>query len=168
MTMRCKYIINWVGIISVLTSVICSLIIENYYLFGVFFVFGVTVLIIGKCIVDETPKYRVFLPAVQLFAAFAAILYGSLEIINKSGLLYSVLLCLGGFSIIIGLKIPRIFIHRLIASPLAMILFFYSYMLAYRVNAISALVSASASVFVILFGIVFSDRNWYAHLMIKK
>ena len=41
-------------------------------------------------------------------------------------------------------------------------------MLAYRVNAISALVSASASVFVILFGIVFSDRNWYAHLMIKK
>lgn len=160
--------IDLVGIISIFASVICSLIINNYYLFGVLYIFGAIVLLIGKCAVNETPKFRIFLPVFQLIIAFVAILYGSVEELNKCGLLYSVYLCCGGLSIIVGLKTPRIFIHRVIASTLSMLMFFAAFLCSYGVNMLSALISGLFSALVILFGIVLSDRNWFSHFMIKK
>jgi len=161
-------VINWLGVIFVIAFSICSLFYENKYLCGIFFVFGTVVLIIGKCTVNETPKYRVFLPTVQLIVALMAILYGSVEELNKCGILYSVFMCLGGLLMIVGLKIPRILFHRIVASPLAMLLFFSAFQFSYRINMFSALVSGIMSAFVIFGGIVFSDRNWYAHFLVRK
>lgn len=160
--------ISWLGFISIVAFSICSLFFENYYLCGVLFIFGAVVLFIGKCKVNETPKHRVFLPYVQLVVALLAILYGSVDEINKCGLLYSIFMSMGGLSMIVGLKTPRILIHRVIASPLAMLLFFSAFQFSYRINMLSALVPGLISIFVILFGIVFSDRNWFAHLIVKK
>ncbi|GEM_PF-4625381 len=159
---------DWIGFLIVIIFVIISKCVNNIFFCLLLFLCGAIPLLLNGSIIVEDEKYRVYLPHVQCIIGLFAILYGSIDAIHMCGFVYSILMSVGGFVVIVGLKNKRIAVHRVITSPLALIILFFCFKLAFSVNSMSAAVSGIIAVLVALFGIVFSDRNWLNHFMMKK